>query len=124
PANDSIIWETTTAYNLGLDLGVLDGRVNFHVDAYYKRTNDLLQYITTPPSSSFQRQLRNSGSVENKGIELALDARIVSNKQFEWKANANIAFNRNKILALGSNLTEQYAGNISTGDAPFIQRVG
>lgn len=124
PANDSIIWETTTAYNLGIDLGVLDGRVNLHVDAYYKRTNDLLQYITTPPSSSFERQLRNSGSVENKGIELALDAKIMNNKQFEWKANANIAFNRNKIMELGSGLTEQYAGNISTGDAPFIQRVG
>ena len=124
PANDSLIWETTTAWNLGLDLGLLEGRINFHVDAYYKKTKDLLQYVTTPPSTSFERQLRNSGSVENKGIELALDARVISNKQFEWKASANIAFNRNKILELGSGLKEQYAGNISTGDAPFIQRVG
>ena len=64
---------------------------------YLKRTNDLLQYITTPASTGFQRQLRNSGSVENKGLEIALDAMVLSNKDFQWKTNFNISFNRNKI---------------------------
>jgi len=124
PANAQLKWETTTAYNAGLDLGLFKGRVNAHVDVYLKRTNDLLQYITTPASTGFQRQLRNSGSVENKGLEIALDATVVSHKDFQWKSSFNISFNRNKIISLGGDVKEQFASNISTRDAPFIQRAG
>jgi hypothetical protein len=124
PANAALRWETTTAYNAGLDLGVAGGRVNVHVDAYRKRTDDLLQYITTPASTGFQRQLRNSGSVENKGIELAIDAVVVKNAKLTWKTLFNISFNRNRILSLGGDLKEQFANNISTRDAPFIQVAG
>jgi TonB-linked SusC/RagA family outer membrane protein len=124
PANAGLRWETTTAYNAGLDLGLAGGRVNVHVDAYRKRTDDLLQYITTPASTGFQRQLRNSGSVQNQGIELALDAVVVRNAKLTWKTLFNISFNRNKILSLGGDLKEQFANNISTRDAPFIQVAG
>jgi hypothetical protein len=67
PANPELKWETTNAYNAGLDVGFLKGALNIHIDVYLKTTNDLLQYITTPASTGFQRQLRNSGSIENKG---------------------------------------------------------
>ena len=124
PANAGLRWETTNAYNAGLDLGLFKGRINAHVDVYVKRTNDLLQYITTPSSTGFQRQLRNSGTVENKGLEIALDATVVAKKDFKWKTNLNISFNRNKIISLGGDVKEQFASNISTRDAPFIQRAG
>lgn len=124
PANAGLKWETTNAFNTGIDLGLFNGRINAHIDLYLKRTNNLLQFITTPASTGFQRQLRNSGSVENKGIELALDAVVIKNKDFQWKSNFNISFNRNKIISLGSDLKEQFASNISTRDAPFIQRAG
>ena len=124
PANPGLKWETTTAYNAGIDLGLFNNRLQLHADAYVKRTDDLLQYITTPASTGFQRQLRNSGSVENKGLELSVEGLIVNNKNFQWKANANIAFNRNKILSLGGDVKEQFASNISTRDAPFIQVAG
>ncbi len=124
PANADLKWETTSAYNAGIDLGILKDRLTLHVDAYLKRTDNLLQYITTPGSSGFQRQLRNSGSVQNKGIELALDAVIVKNNDFQWKSLFNISFNRNKILSLGGDVKEQFASNISTRDAPFIQIAG
>ena len=124
PANAGLKWETTNAYNAGLDLGLFKGRINAHVDVYVKRTNDLLQYITTPSSTGFQRQLRNSGTVENKGLEIALDATVVAKKDFKWKTNLNISFNRNKIISLGGDVKEQFASNISTRDAPFIQRAG
>ncbi|MEI6152406.1 MAG: TonB-dependent receptor, partial [Chitinophagia bacterium] len=122
PANPELKWETTNAYNAGIDLGLMQGKFNVHIDAYLKRTNDLLQFITTPASTGFQRQLRNSGSVENKGIEIALDAAIVNKKDFQWKSSFNISFNRNKIISLGGDIKEQFASNISTRDAPFIQR--
>ncbi len=124
PANSSLKWETTTAYNAGLDLGIMQGRFNLHVDLYRKETNNLLQFITTPSSTGFQRQLRNSGSVENKGVELSLDGSLIRKKDFQWKSQFNIAFNRNKILSLGSGLEKQFAANISTRDAPFIQVAG
>ncbi|TZF86027.1 TonB-dependent receptor (plasmid) [Pedobacter sp. BS3] len=123
PANSELKWETTTSYNLGLDVSVLKSRVNLHVDLYKKQTDDLLQYVTTPSSTGFERQLRNSGSIENKGLEIAIDGRVLSRGNFEWKSAFNIAFNRNKILDLGGP-TEQYATNISTGDQPFIQTIG
>jgi TonB-linked SusC/RagA family outer membrane protein len=124
PANPNLKWETTSAYNTGIDMGFFSNRLNIHVDAYLKRTKDLLQYITTPLSSGFPRKLVNSGTVENKGIELALDGVAVKTKSFEWSANFNISFNRNKIISLGAEVEQQFAGNISTGDAPFIQKAG
>jgi len=122
PANADLRWETTTAFNIGVDFGFLNNRLNLHVDAYRKKTDDLLQYLTTPLSSGFPKKLVNSGSVENKGLELALDAGIVRHKDFEWNTNFNISFNRNKILTLATGVEQQYAENISTNDAPFIQK--
>lgn len=123
PANNKLKWETTAAYNLGVDLGLYN-RVNLHVEVYKKKTEDLLQYIVTPASSGYSKALRNSGSVENKGLEVAIDGTPLKTKNFEWTLNANIAFNRNKILSLGGDVKEQFADNINTSDAPFIQKVG
>ncbi len=124
PANARLKWETTSSYNLGLDAAFLQNRINFSLEIYQKKTNDLLQFVTTPSSTGFSQQLRNAGSIENKGVEIVLGGSPVLNKNFEWNSNFNISFNRNKILSLGPDVTEQYAGNISTGDAPFIQMVG
>lgn len=124
PPNEKLKWETTSAYNLGLDLGLFKNRITLHVDAYKKRTDNLLQNVITPPSSGFQTQLRNAGSIENKGLEITVGAAVVRSANFEWNTNFNIAFNRNKILSLGPGVLEQYARNISTGDAPFIQIAG
>ncbi|MFI5450868.1 SusC/RagA family TonB-linked outer membrane protein [Pedobacter sp. UC225_61] len=124
PANEKLKWETTTSYNLGLDLGLFKNRLNLHVDLYKKITDDLLQNLIIPSSTGFQTKLVNSGSIENKGLELTLNGIVLKNKDFEWNSNFNISFNRNKILSLSPDVTEQYGRNISTGDAPFIQTVG
>ena len=124
PANEKLKWETTTAYNLGLDLGMFKNRINLTLDLYQKTTDNLLQNLIIPSSSGFQTKLVNSGSVENKGLEATLSGVIIKNKAFEWNSNFNISFNRNKILSLSPDVTEQYGRNISTGDAPFIQTVG
>ncbi|WP_461485749.1 SusC/RagA family TonB-linked outer membrane protein, partial [Pedobacter sp.] len=124
PANDKLKWETTSAYNLGLDIGLFKNRLNFTIEAYKKITDDLLQNLTIPSSTGFKTKLVNSGSIENKGLEVSLNGKVVKTKDFEWNSNFNISFNRNKILSLSADVTEQYARNISTGDAPFIQTVG
>ena len=124
PANPDLKWETTSSYNAGIDIGFFNNRLNLHIDGYTKDTKDLLQYVTTPPSSGFPKKLVNAGAVKNKGIELALDAVAVQRKDFKWASSFNISFNRNEVTSLGADVEQQYAGNISTGDAPFIQKVG
>jgi TonB-linked SusC/RagA family outer membrane protein len=124
PANPNLKWETTSAFNAGLDLGFFSNRLVLHIDGYQKRTKDLLQYLTTPLSSGFPKKLVNAGTVENKGLEIALEATPVRMKHFEWSTNFNISFNRNKIITLGADVDKQFAGNISTGDAPFVQMAG
>ena len=124
PANEKLKWETTSAYNLGLDIGMFKNRLNLSVEVYKKITDDLLQNLIIPSSTGFRTKLVNSGSIENKGLEVTLNGVVAKAKDFEWSSNFNISFNRNKTLSLGSDVTEQYGRNISTGDAPFIQTVG
>lgn len=124
PANDKLKWETTSAYNLALDLGLFKDRLSLRAEVYKKITDDLLQNLIIPSSTGFQTKLVNSGSVENKGLEVSINGVIVKNKNFEWNSNFNVSMYRNKILSLGPDVTEQYGRNISTGDAPFIQTVG
>lgn len=124
PANEKLKWETTSAYNLGLDIGMFKNRLNLSVEVYKKITDDLLQNLIIPSSTGYRTKLVNSGSIENKGLEVTLNGVVAKAKDFEWSSNFNISFNRNKILSLGSDVTEQYGRNISTGDAPFIQTVG
>ncbi|SMC67862.1 SusC/RagA family TonB-linked outer membrane protein [Pedobacter africanus] len=124
PPNEKLKWETTTSYNAGLDLSIFNKRFNLQVDLYKKITDDLLQNLIIPSSTGFPTKLVNSGSIENKGLEVTLGGVVLRNKDFEWNSSFNIAFNRNKILSLSPDVTEQYGRNISTGDAPFIQTVG
>jgi TonB-linked SusC/RagA family outer membrane protein len=124
PANNQLKWERTAAYDLGLDVGVLAGRLNLHADAYRKQTNDLLQYVTTPSSSGYSHALRNAGTVENKGLEIILEGSPVKTKDLEWNASINFSMNRNKIISLGGDVKQQFADNISTNDQPFVQQAG
>ncbi|HTI92716.1 MAG TPA: TonB-dependent receptor [Puia sp.] len=125
PGNVNLKWETTDQYDAGLDLGFLRNRISFHADIYYKRTHDLLQNITIPPTTGFGTQLVNRGEVANKGLELSVSAIPITNHDFTWNLSANISFNRNKILSLGGGVTQQFATRISTnGDQPFVQKIG
>lgn len=125
PGNVNLKWETTDQYDLGLDMGFLKNRITFHADLYYKRTHDLLQSVTIPPTTGFSTQLVNRGEVENKGLEMTLGATPITNHDFTWNFTGNISFNRNKIISLGGGLQEQFATRINTnGDQPFIQKVG
>lgn len=124
PPNPDLRWERTEAYNVGLDFGILNNRITAVIDAYTKTTNDLLQYVSIPNSTGYTRKLINAGSVRNRGVEFMINAEVLKQKNFTWNSSFNISFNRNKILSLGGEHTQQFAGNISTSDAPFIQMVG
>lgn len=126
PANPNLKWETTRSVNLGVDFGFFNNRLTATIDVYRKKTVDLLQSITIPLSTGYSSMYVNSGSIQNKGLEITIQGDVIRKKNFTWNTNFNIAFNRNKILSLGSDTTlkQQFAGNISTNYAPYIQKPG
>lgn len=124
--NDRLKWETTRQLDAGLDIGLFKDRVNLVLDYYYKKTFNLLQYVTLPTSTGFASQLENVGTIQNRGFEAAADVKIITSKSLKWSVSANISTNRNKILDLGG-VSEQWVQGIGTEPVnyqPFVQRVG
>jgi len=124
-SNPDLTWETTTQYNAGLDLGLLNNRINLTADVYYKKTTNL--FITgaglIPLSSGYASASENIGSLENKGLELTLNTENISNKDFTWKSTFIYATNINKILTLGPS--QSFFPIAPTGQvSPVIVKVG
>ncbi len=99
--NPDLKWEKTAQYDVGVDLGLWENRVNITTDVYYKKTSDLLINVPVQLSSGFGSELENIGSVENRGLEFAVNTDNIRIDGFSWKTTATISFNRNKVLDLG-----------------------
>ncbi|RZK87896.1 MAG: TonB-dependent receptor, partial [Hymenobacter sp.] len=93
-ANPNLKWESTTSRNLGVDLSLLNNRVQFTADLYYNTTSDLLLNRPLGGFTGYVSQLQNVGSTSNKGLELQLSGTIIQNGSFSWTATANASFNR------------------------------
>lgn len=98
-ANNDLIWETTAQLNIGTDIAILSDRFYATFEYYRMVTSDLLFQVPLPQYSGFTSQLQNVGSVENKGIELTLGARILTGA-VKWNTDINFSRNRNKVLSL------------------------
>ena len=99
--NPDLKWETTEQTNLGIDFGVLKGRLSGSFDLYYKKTIDLLFPVSIPAYNGGGSMMQNLGSVENKGLELLLEGVVVDRKDFQFVTSINMSMNRNKILDMG-----------------------
>lgn len=109
-ANSELKWEKSNQLDIGMDLALFNNKLTFTFEYYNKLTNDMLLPISIPAVSGFTTSLDNIGKVENKGIELAADYRL-SVGQVNFRTNANITFNRSKILAIkGANDMLWYGG--------------
>ena len=113
PVSNTLKWERTTQYDVGLDAAFLDGRLTFTADAYQKKIKDLLYYYQAPFYMGGGTYARNIGSVENKGLEFSLGGTPVSNSKFKWSSNAVLSFNRNKVVDLGG-LDDVIVNNIGS----------
>jgi len=113
-ANPDLKWETSVQYNIGLDLGLFNSRVNLSIDAYYKTTKDLLLRPSVSPVlggsgwTDIQTPYMNIGKVENKGIDISLDTHNISGKDFNWTSNLTFSLNRNKVKAMDDLETPIY----------------
>ena len=130
--NTSIRWESQEQYNVGLDLGFFNGRLNLTVDAYYKRSDDMLMSMQLPSymgtqgngSSKLNAPKGNYGSIENKGLEITLDTHPVQLTNFSWDSNFQISFNKNKLLSLSDTENATLVGYGQWGDVVCVSEIG
>jgi TonB-linked SusC/RagA family outer membrane protein len=103
--NNTLQWEETLASNLGLDLGILDNRINFTVELYNMQTTNMLIDRTLPTLTGYSKVKANLGRVDNKGLEFTTNTLNVNNKNFKWTTDITFSLNRNNIKHLYGNYT-------------------
>lgn len=107
-ANPDLTWESTRSWNAGIDLNFFNNRVEFILDAYIKKTRNLLLqqdypgYMGTTGNGAATAQWANIGSMENKGFEFTLNTVNISNRDFQWRTNITFSLNRNKVASMNT----------------------
>lgn len=113
--NPDLKWEKTTTYNVGLDFGFLNNRINGAVDYYYRKTTDLLNSVFVSAGTNFKNKvLSNVGSLENSGIEFSINSKLVVTTDWTWDLGFNITYNKNEITKLTTGDSENYY--VAAGD--------
>ncbi|GHT11495.1 SusC/RagA family TonB-linked outer membrane protein [Bacteroidia bacterium] len=106
--NENLVWESTNSTNVGLDLSVLNNRIEVVLDFYLKRTNNLLMeaslpaFVGTTGAGAAGAPWVNLGSLENKGFEITLNTRNIESQDFQWNTNVVFSVNRNKVLSMNT----------------------
>ena len=101
-ANADLTWETSEQLNIGLDARFFGGKLSFNADWYKKKTKDLLVAVPVSPTTGFSSQLKNAGTVENTGVEVALNWQDQIGKDFKYNIGYNIAYNKNEVTEVNS----------------------
>ncbi len=134
--NPNLKWETTETFNVGVDFGLWGEKLTGSVEAYYRRTFDLLNEVAAPLGTNFSdRIITNVGTIANKGIEINLNYNVIETRDWHWSVGGNVTFQDIKITKLlqeggdeehyqievgqtmGSN--EGYSSVYKTGCAPY-----
>lgn len=130
-ANPAIKWETQEQWNAGIDLNMLNNRLNLVVDAYIKTSKDMLMSMQLPSymgtqgngSSALAAPKGNFGEIQNKGIEIEVTGRPFVG-EFEWESSFQISFNRNKLKALSGTENAQLVGYGQWSDVVSVSEIG
>ena len=101
--NPDLTWETSEQLNIGIDARFLNGRLGLTADWYDKKTKDLLVAVPVDPTTGFSTQMKNAGTVENKGVEFALTWNDKIGKDFQYNIGWNMAYNHNEVTKVNSN---------------------
>ncbi|MVN21401.1 SusC/RagA family TonB-linked outer membrane protein [Mucilaginibacter arboris] len=122
--NSTLKWETTEAYNAGFDFGFFNQRISGAIDAYYKKTRDLLSSIPVPAGTNFSNILTyNVGNMKNSGVEFSIRAIAAKTKDITWNINYNIAYNYNEITNLSATKGTS-VGNVANTTYPISGATG
>ena len=122
--NPELKWEKTAQFDFGAEIGLLGNRISLEADVYYRKTTDMLLDAPVARTSGYATIRRNIGSMENKGIELGLNAAIIEKRDFSWNATFNISMNRNKVLSLATPADIFNVGGANFTNPTNIIRIG
>jgi len=123
--NPLLRWERTKQLNLGADIGLYNNRLLIELDAYESNSDGLLLNVPVPSTSGFTSVFSNIGALRNRGLELSVNSRNITHKDFSWNTHLTYSFNRGKITKLGPNdapltLTRTNMSIINqVGEVPF-----
>lgn len=130
--NSDLKWETTKAFNIGLDFGFLDGRISGAIDYYNRKTEDLLATVPVAAGTNFDKQmLSNVGNIDSHGLEISLNASPIQSKDWGWDVSLNATYQKNEITNLRLNdkaeapntpvgaIESHYVQVLSEGYAPY-----
>ncbi len=118
PANPSLTWETSTAFNFAVEARFFD-RFDLELEVYNRITDDMLLQMPVTRTSGFTSERRNVGKMSNQGLEITFDTDIVRGADFTWNFNANFTYNQNTIDELYLGQEEEVFGNtiLKVGEA-------
>lgn len=125
--NPYLKWEKSRTFEMGVDLGFLDNRINANFTYYNRLTSDKFANITVPSTSGTNSVVSNNGEFRNQGLEFEMGFRILKNKDWKWNINWNGAYNMNKVISLpdnGLNRNRQNAFEVYTGNGDEKMWVG
>ena len=120
--NANLKWETTTTWNVGLDMGWQNNKYTLALDWYLRDSKDLLAFVTATPGAFTTNMLdQNIGSLRNLGLEATLGMRAIDTDDFTWNTSLNVAWNQNKITKLNNEGTYVTVGGIAGGNGNTVQ---
>jgi TonB-linked SusC/RagA family outer membrane protein len=144
PENPDLSWETVQSFNAGIEYSLLKSRISGTIEYYVNTTLNLLLPTQLSRTSGFASLTQNVGKMQNKGIEIEINANVLKYRGFAWNINANFTYNQNKVIQLtngdeivngltitkvgypyGTNYVVPYAGvNPANGDALYYKKDG
>lgn len=104
--NPDLKWERTKQTNVGVDAGLLKGRINLEFNLYRKYTTNVLLSLPVPGSTGFSTYFSNAGEISNHGYEINISSTNIRNRDFSWQTSFNISGNVNKIEKLPVPITQ------------------
>lgn len=111
--------ESTTSYELGLEMAFFNNRLGFDFTYYKTNTKDEILPLSVSGTTGYIYKVVNSGEIENKGIELAVHGTPIKTRDFEWNASFTLASNKNKVKSLADGV-DYY----KITSAPFSVEIG
>ncbi|WP_234572922.1 SusC/RagA family TonB-linked outer membrane protein [Rhodohalobacter sp. 614A] len=121
--NPNLRWETKKEFNLGIDYSFLEGKISGNIDLYNRTTEDLLfNYDAPQPPSVHSDIFTNVGSINNKGIEVLVEYRVMNNEDFQWISTVNWSYLHNEVSSLSNEFYQR--GYIELADLPAPGSLG
>jgi TonB-linked SusC/RagA family outer membrane protein len=114
--NNSIKWESTLQKDAGIDFTLFKSRLNGTVGIYEKKSSGLLYTQPLPASSSFSTLTANLADIRNRGLEIEFNGEIIKGKNFSWRGDLNVSFNRSLVTNLNSIFADPNHGSVTTSN--------